>query len=130
MKIRMFSEILSLGVLVILSCKSVLAEEVIVNLKQPFIAGGTVFPAGHYRFVTDNDNAEFVNMMNLDRHADQQLRFETRLSPREGKVGSVVFDKVGDELYLAEIYIVGTDGYFFKGAPGKHKHLIVKESIE
>ena len=37
---------------------------------------------------------------------------------------------IGDELFLAEIYIVGTDGYFFKGAPGKHKHLVVKESIE
>jgi hypothetical protein len=37
---------------------------------------------------------------------------------------------IRDELFLAEIYIVGTDGYFFKGEPGKHKHLVVKESIE
>jgi hypothetical protein len=52
------------------------------------------------------------------------------LSQREGEPGEVVLDKVDNELYLSEIYIIGMDGFFLQGAPGKHKHLIVKEEIE
>jgi hypothetical protein len=37
--------------------------------------------------------------------------------------------KVGDDLYLTEIYIVGMDGFLFEGAPGKHKHLILQEEV-
>jgi hypothetical protein len=59
-----------------------------------------------------------------------KIRFDTRLSERKGEDGSVVFDKVGNELYLSEIYIIGMDGFFFKGAPGKHKHLVVKEELD
>lgn len=57
------------------------------------------------------------------------MRFTTRLSPREGEPGEVVFDRVENDLYLSEIYIIGMDGFFFQGAPGKHKHLVVKEEI-
>ena len=106
------------------------AGELTVNIQQPFKAGGKEFPAGHYRILADSENNDYVNLVNLDTKTDDEIQFTTRLSPREGEWGEVVFDKVENDMYLAEIYIVGMDGFFFQGAPGKHRHLVVKEEIE
>jgi hypothetical protein len=106
------------------------AGELDVNIPQPFKAGGKDFPAGHYRILTDDQNDHSMNIRNLDTKTDVEIQFTTRLSPRGGSWGEVVFDKVDDALYLAEIYVVGTDGYFFRGAPGKHKHMVVREEVD
>ncbi len=97
-----------------------------VTIKQPFKAGGKDYPAGHYRILAD-DNVDHINLLNLDRRTDDAIKFNTRLGQREGQPGEVVFDKVGDQLFLSEIYIIGMDGFFFQGEPGKHKHVVVKE---
>ncbi len=97
-----------------------------VMVKYPFKADGKNYPAGHYRILADADG-DHINLLNLDKKTDDPIRFVTRLSPREGQLGQVVFDKVGNDLYLAEVYIIGMDGFFFNGAPGKHKHLVLRE---
>ncbi len=97
-----------------------------VTIKQPFSAGGKNYLPGHYRVLADEDS-DHINLLNLDRKTDDPIKFATRLSPREGQEGRVVFDKTDSGLYLTEIYIIGMDGFFFQGAPGKHKHLVVKE---
>jgi len=129
MKMRIPSGILMLSLAAVLAGDYAYAGTLTVNIRQPFIAGGKNFPAGRYRILADDESDQFVNIRNLDAETSLEIRFDTRLSAREGENGSVVFDKVGNELYLAEIYIVGMDGFFFKGAPGKHKHLVVKEEI-
>jgi len=129
MKMRILSGILMLSLAAVLAGDYAYAGTLTVNIRQPFIVGGKSFPAGRYRILADDENDQFVNIRNLATETSSEIRFDTRLSAREGENGSVVFDKVGNELYLAEIYIVGMDGFFFKGAPGKHKHLVVKEEI-
>ncbi len=104
----------------------VCAGDLTVTIKQPFSAGGKNYPAGHYRVLADED-MDHINLVNLDRKTDDPIKFATRLSPREGQEGQVVFDKTDSGLYLTEIYIIGMDGFFFQGASGKHKHLVVKE---
>ncbi len=105
---------------------SVCAGDLTVTLKEPFNVGGKNYPAGHYRILADSDS-DHINLLNLDKRTDDPILFTTRLSPREGQPGEVVFDKTESGLYLSEIYIIGMDGLFFQGAPGKHKHLVVKE---
>jgi hypothetical protein len=131
MKIRIVlgNLMLMLMLMIVMAGAYTYAGEVVVNLKQPFKAGEKAYPAGHYRILAEDGN-DHVNLMNLDKQTDDALPFTTRLSQREGLPGEVVFDRVDKELYLSEIYIIGMDGFFFKGAPGKHKHLIVKEGKE
>jgi hypothetical protein len=105
------------------------AGEVEVTSQQPFKVGGKDFAAGHYRIIADDENDHTVNIRNLDTKKDIEVPVTTRLSPKEGGDGCVVFDKVGDDYYLTEVYIIGMDGFFFQGAPGKRKHVVVKESL-
>jgi hypothetical protein len=105
---------------------SALAGDMIVTIKQPFEAGGKNYPPGPYRILAD-DASNHINLLNLDRKTDDAIRFSTRLSSRDGHRGEVVFDETEGGLYLSEVYIIGMDGFFFQGAPGKHKHLVVKE---
>ncbi len=126
---RMCSNLWKLALLIVVAGVNGYAGELVVNIRQPFKAGGMQFPAGHYRILADDQNDHFVNLRNIDTKTDNEIQFTTRLSEREGKEGSIVFDKVENDLYLAEIYIVGMDGYSFQGAPGRHKHLVVKEDI-
>ena len=106
----------------------VIAGDMTVNINEPFKAGDKNYPAGRYTIVADSD-LDYVNLVNLDKKTDDKIKIDNRLSPKEGSWGEVVFDKVGNDLYLAEIYIVGMDGFYFKGAPGKHKHLVYKEDV-
>ena len=131
MKRRIISRILMLSLVAVLAAGYVFAGDLTVNIPQPFIVGGKNFPAGHYRILAEDENDPFVHIQNLDTKTGlSDVRFDTRLSERKGEEGSVVFDKVGNQLYLSEIYFVGIDGFFFKGAPGKHKHLVVKEALD
>jgi hypothetical protein len=131
MQRRIHSRILVFSLVAVLAGAYVFAGELTVNIQQPFLAGGKSFPAGHYKIIAEAENDQFVHFQNLGTKTGlSDIRFDTRLSERKGEAGSVVFDKVGNELYLSEIYIIGIDGFFFKGAPGKHKHLVVKEELD
>ncbi len=128
--IRLLLSILwKLIMVVVLSGVNVFAGDLTVNIRQPFKAGGRDFPAGHYRVTADDQNDQSIHLQNLDSKIDNEIQFTTRLAPREGQWGAVVFDKLNNELYLSEIYIVGMDGYFFQGMPGKHRHMVIKEEI-
>jgi hypothetical protein len=104
------------------------AGEVVVTIKEPFKAAGKDFPAGHYRILAD-DGSDHVDLLNLDKKTSDEIKFTTRLSQRQGEWGEVVFDKVEKDLYLSEIYIIGMDGFFFQGAPGRHMHVVIKEEL-
>jgi len=104
------------------------AGDLTVNIKQPFKAGGKDYPPGRYRVLADPDS-DHIDLLNLDKKTDDEIKCISRLSSKEGKWGEVIFDKVGDDLYLAEVYIVGMDGFFFEGFPGKHKHMVLQEDV-
>jgi hypothetical protein len=118
-----------LAVILVLAGAFVYAGDMTVNINQPFKAGGKDYPSGHYKIIADADG-DHIDLLSIDRKSEVAIPCVTRLSPREGQWGEVVFDKVDNRLYLAEVYIVGIDGFFFKGASGKHKHLVVKEDIK
>ena len=128
MKTRIILKALTLTLMVILAGAYVYAGDMTVNINQPFKAGGKDYPAGRYKILADADG-DHINLLSIDRKTDDEIQFKTRLSPRKGQWGEAAFDKVGNDLYLSEIYIVGMDGFFFQGAPGKHNHLVVQEEV-
>lgn len=128
MKMRVMPKVLMLALMVVLAGVYARAGDLTVTIKQPFKAGGKDYPAGHYRVLADDD-LDHINLLNLDAKTDDEIKYNTRISPREGEWGEVVFDKVENDLYLSEIYIIGMDGFYFQGALGKHKHLVVREDL-
>jgi hypothetical protein len=129
MKVRLDFRVFLPALVFILFGSIVYAGDLAVTMKQPFKAGGKDYPAGRYVIIAEEDG-DHVILMSPDRNTRDKIPASTRLSPREGQWGKVVFDKIDNSLYLAEIYIVGMDGFFFKGAPGKHKHLVVNEDLK
>jgi hypothetical protein len=90
-----------------------------------FSAGDKPMTAGGYEF-TPAANLESVTITNLKTRQSVMVLVTTRLSQRAQNEASVVFDKVGDQYYLSEVYVPGMDGFAFKGAPGQHSHHTVK----
>jgi hypothetical protein len=114
--------------MIVLAGAFVLAGDMNVNISRPFKAGGKDYPAGHYRFIS-NDTDDHIDLLSVDRKTRDEIKISSRLSAKPGKWGEVVFDEVGTGLYLSEIYFVAMDGFYFEGAPGKHKHLIFREEF-
>jgi hypothetical protein len=128
MKLNGVLKIPMLAVMIFSAAALVCAEDMTVTIKQPFIAGGKNYPAGHYRILADSGSDQ-IDLLNLDRKTDDAIKCITRLSQREGHWGEIVFDKDENNLYLSEVYLVGIDGFFFQGAPGKHKHVVYHEDV-
>jgi hypothetical protein len=129
MKTRTIAKIMLLGISIAIGGVSACAGDLTFTINQPFKAAGKNYPAGDYRVLADEES-DHINLTSHDKKIDDEIKFATRLSPRVGKWGEVVFDKVDSELFLTEVYIVGMDGYFFQGAPGKHKHLSIRENLK
>ena len=115
--------------LALLACASVAraqTEEVRVDVPFAFKAGGTSFEPGQYTLRADDLN---MTVELVPAHGrTYPLLVETRLGgtglpPSEGRL---VFDKVGDLRYLAEVWVPGMDGYLLMVTKGAHRHVHVK----
>ena len=96
------------------------------NVGFAFTAGDKSFPAGSYEFAVDSETV----VLKITSKADGKsvaVPTLTRLSARSDiKQPILVFDRAGEKSYLTELYVEGEDGYYLKGAPGKHQHVQVE----
>jgi hypothetical protein len=98
-----------------------------MNVAFAFSAADVTFPAGNYEFFFEKEGQLTIREVAGGKHS--VVSCSTRLSPRQISKPVLVFDKAGDKSYLTELYFPGADGYFLKGAPGKHTH-ILEEATE
>jgi hypothetical protein len=104
------------------------AQITAADIPFSFIAEGKTYPAGSYRFVI-NDADRTMRIEGIKSSKDSGIvPVLTRLAARPGSLSSVVFDAVGNDHYLSEIYLPDMDGYYFKSAPTKHTHTTIKAS--
>jgi hypothetical protein len=98
-----------------------------VNADIPFsfMVAGKTLPAGSYSF-SENAATETITVMSISGKQSFMSPIMTRLSPRSGDEAQIVFDVVGTDHYLSEVFMPGLDGFGLKGAPGKHTHMSVK----
>ncbi len=98
---------------------------VTADIPFSFTANGIQLPAGNYRFDLNNQ----LETVTVASQAGTQTVLDpvlTRLSPRQENEAAVVFDVVGKDHYLSEVYVPGLDGFQFKGAPAMHTHVRIK----
>ncbi len=106
-------------------CASVAyADSLIATIQFPFKAEGKEFAAGKYRFDADLERG-MIMLRNESTGKSVLLPFTSRLSER-GDDSMVVFDQLGDQYFLSEVYMPGIDGFELKALTGKHTHVKVK----
>ncbi len=109
---------------VFLGVHLVFSEDLLVaKIDFAFKAAGTPLPAGKYT-VRCQDEGDLV-IQNMTTGKSIVCPYFTRLATREDGKGLLVFDKVGDQYYLSEIFTSTMDGFALKGAEGKHTHVKV-----
>jgi hypothetical protein len=93
----------------------------------PFLAGSTQCPAGTYDFETDEKK---VTLRSTDPKGPTVVMLVvTRLGRHDkDKVPEFVFDKVGDQLKLSEVWPPEQDGYLTLITPEYHQHRVVNGS--
>lgn len=102
-------------------------ETVSVSAEVPFsfMVGKATLPAGTYHFKPSaNLNEMTVSGVNTKEAALTAI--VTLLSPRSDNQPMVVFDVVGSNHYLSEVYASGTEGFLLRGATGAHTHESIK----
>ncbi len=100
------------------------------NIPFAFTAGQKQLPAGEYSF-TPTANGETVRVAS---NKDTALALVlTRMAAgihTTPKDAHVVFDKMGDQYFLSEIWIPGVDGFDLHNTTQKHEHQIINVPVK
>ena len=99
-----------------------------VNVPFKFNLNEKAFPAAMY-YVRYEQSSDNVEVLGQNRNLLSRVRVITRLAPSPGARGSanvrLVFDQVGEERYLSEVWIPGADGFLLRATSERHKHATV-----
>ena len=103
------------------------AQKVSVPFK--FTAGSSALPAGTYYFTTQA-SASRMEVRDASQKVVSLIPVITRLAKTGGKSAAsasarLVFDTVGEERYLSEVWMAGADGFLVRATSEKHEHAIV-----
>jgi hypothetical protein len=100
-----------------------------VNVPFKFNLMDKAYQPAMYYFRYDG-SAEQVELLSRDKSLLTRVRVVTRLAPTPGAKNDghvrLVFDQVGEERYLSEVWMPGIDGLLVRATSERHKH----ESVE
>jgi hypothetical protein len=85
---------------------------------SPFYAGDVKLPAGNYRVVQPNPDADVLQIENRDDLGSVFVDFEPTESTQPHRNSAVTFEKYGDTDYLDRVWIEGQE-YGTKVDPGR-----------
>ena len=96
------------------------------DIPNPFTFAGKSLPAGKYTVMVESLGG-LVILQNDATGKREAAEYVTRLAMTDLAQPELVFDKLGDTLYLSEIRLTDEDGYQVPGATMKeHTHVRVK----
>lgn len=122
------SIVMAMSLIAFLAVTSGYAQaQTMVTAKIPFTftVGTSALPAGQYDFVRDSTTG--IRVVGGGKNI-ALVPVITRLSGaihNTPKDSHIVFDKVGDNHWLSEIWIPGQDGYMLMSTKGEHTHDVV-----
>ena len=108
-----------------LGATSLWAQKTEFQTSFKFMVGKEEAPPGSYKVEAMPGGQNYLAVRNAETGHVFYVPILTRISAKSATEASVVFDKVGETYYLAEVYIAGGDGFHLQGAPGAHKHVKV-----
>ena len=93
-----------------------------------FTVEKAVLPAGQYVFRRNSANDDVINIVSDDKGPSAVALAVTRLGAGVHTTlenAHVVFDKVGNDYFLSEVWFPEIDGYLLRVTKGKHEHRTV-----
>jgi hypothetical protein len=126
-KVKKQTVVVAAGILMIfaLGATSLYAQKTEFQTTFKFMVGKEEAPPGTYRVEALQGGQNNLAVRSAETGHVFYVPILTRISAKSANEASVVFDKVGDTYYLAEVYMAGSDGYHLQGAPGSHTHVKV-----
>jgi len=131
----MKTNIAAIGLAILLAATFGLAQSqpqsVTAQIPFEFTAAGKIFPAGQY-VLSYNSVQRYVIVRGTDKGSDARVVLVTMLaagmhsSPSDAHV---VFDKIGNNRFLSELWIPGLDGLDLLSTKEKHEHEIVNVPV-
>jgi hypothetical protein len=116
------SVLVKMGLLSLLSVMPLAAQMmdngVTFTAPSPFYAGDVKLPAGNYRVVQPNPDADVLQIENRDDLGSVFVDFEPTESTQPHRNSAVTFEKYGDTDYLDRVWIEGQE-YGIKVDPGR-----------
>jgi hypothetical protein len=104
-------------------------SEMVAKVSFEFKAGEKMFPAGTYRFARRSTSAPSLVITPEKGGESTMVAVVTRLAQRvrtsAETEGSLVFDKVGQDHVLSEVWMPGQDGFLVGATTGEHQHEVV-----
>jgi hypothetical protein len=97
------------------------------NIPFAFHAGGKVLPAGQYDVLPQPGSAP-IRVRSADSKTAVLVTIVTRLAgamhttPQDSHL---IFDKVGENYFLSEVWIPGVDGYLLLSTTQQHEHRVI-----
>ncbi len=103
-----------------------------VNIPFKFFFGGKPFEPGEYVISNPTSTPKFISLQAVKGKSGHQVAIITRLdATHEGsKAQRLIFDTVGEEKYLSEVWIPGKDGFLILGTPQEQSHNVVTASLK
>ena len=101
-----------------------------VRIDFSFNVPGKVLPAGDYTVSSDSSNQKTLVIRGVPPNNESAMVASvTRLSQAgSSNAPRLVFDRVGDQSYLSEVWFPDKDGYLLTATSERHTHAIVKAS--
>ncbi len=98
--------------------------KIVVVIPFQFKADMELLPAGTYELQPNNQGTH-IQLRDVKTDKRFIARVLTSLSTRGTSQSIVAFDVEGQNHYLSEIYIAGTDGFAVEAVKGKHTHITI-----
>jgi hypothetical protein len=98
-----------------------------VNIPFAFTAGGKLLPAGQYEITTSAEDP-IVRVFSTAKKTEAFAKVLTRLAaamhttPQDAHL---IFDKIGENYTLSEVWLPDTDGYLLSATNQKHEHRVI-----
>ena len=104
-------------------------KEIYANVPFPFLVGQKSFMAGDYIISRVNSDNPSIKVTSWDGSASMEVPVVQRLAHQDHSSHatgeSLVFDRVGDQGFLSEVWMLGEDGYRVGGTTEEHHHEVV-----
>ena len=121
-----------LAVFVLLfACASIYGQEVhkmTADIPNAFTVSGKQLPAGRYVLELQGTQHQTMTIRSTDGKQSSNAMISTSIGGEKSLDGKVVFDRVGEEYTLSEVWFPGHDGFLLTGyrTGSEHKHSTVK----
>jgi len=115
-------------ILAVAAAPAVMAQDAVTaNVPVAFKAAGRSFAPGGYEFqINRNDDTVTVSSIKNVKAPTATVPVVCSLAMHQGQQAQVVFDKVGNDLILSEVWLPDSDGVLVHAEKSKHTHHVVK----